>query len=406
MAVDIKLPTKYKSFEERWEWIMSFMVLEDMFVHEILMIMEKRASRAIPTMAVMVEDARLTLLYNPMFVEQLSDPELRYVVTHEIFHVALHHCTRRLPEHAKERGLWNKAADLAINSLIQNTAARHMPKGDFKGVLPKDFGFPEKLSMEQYIQLLREKGDDGGDGNGGVYGQNGGKCDNKKPGDQQGGFDDHGEWKDSEVIKQNIRNTIEQLSKRDRVWGKMPSDIKDIIMAAQKSQVPWSRYLRHHIGNLITSKMTSTFKRPNRRFGYPYCGTKRLHTDRKLVSIDTSGSIGEDDLAQFLAEVNKLAEIQPVDLQLFDADLQGKTVPFDRRRAKFDFIGRGGTDFEPIMKLAEARRYQSLIILTDGAAPTVERPKYVKDILWVLVDNGNPPVDWGERVHITPRKAA
>jgi predicted metal-dependent peptidase len=415
MPFDMTLPSKYKDFEERWEWILSFMVLEDLFVHEMLMLMEKRPSYHLATMGVSVEDARIILYYNPDFANKLTDPELRYIVTHEIYHVALHHCTVRLPEDDSERGLWNKAADLAINSLIPEDANRHMPKAkELKGLMPKDFGFAEKLSMEQYIQLLREKGDDGKGGNGGTYGVGQKKPGQGQPGQGQndpnsqpqqgGGFDDHGDWKDSEIIKEIIRNKIEQLSHREKVWGNMAGDVKSMIMAAQKSYVKWTKYLRHYLGNMVTSKTEATFKRPNRRYGYPYCGQKRFYSDRKLLAVDTSGSVSDADLAQFLCEMNKLAEIQPVDVQCFDHDLQGKVMPFDRKRLNFDFKGRGGTCFEPVFQMAEERHYQSVIMLTDGYASAPERPKHVKDVLWVIVPGGECPVDWGTVVKI-PEKA-
>lgn len=410
MPFDMTLPAKYKDFEERWEWILSFMVLEDMFVHEMLMLMEKRPTYHIATMGVSVQDAKLILYFNPKFADTLTDPELRYVVTHEIYHVALHHCTTRRPEDEKEKGIWNKAADLAINSLIPQDTNRHMPqKKELKGLMPKDFGFPEKLSMEQYLQLLRDKKDDGQNSDGsGPYGSriSGGDGEGEDSTKQCGGFDDHGDWKDSEIVKEIIRNKVEQLSHREKVWGTMPGDVKSIIMAAQRSYVKWTKYLRHYLGNLISTKVESTFKRPNRRYGYPYCGSKRLHTDRKLLGVDTSGSIGDKDLAQFLCEMNKLAEVQPVDVQCFDHGLQGKAVPFDRKRAKFKFHGRGGTDFGPVFKLAEERHYQSLIILTDGYANPPERPKFVKDILWVIVPGGKCPVDWGTVVKIPEVKAS
>lgn len=399
MPFDMELPEKYKDFEDRWDWILSFMVLEDLFVHEMLMLMEKRPTYHIATMGVSVQDARLILYYNPKFANALSDPELRYVVTHEIYHVALHHCTVRMPEDEKERGIWNKAADLAINSLIPEDSNRHMPKApELKGLLPKDFGFEEKLSMEQYLQLLRDKNDNGQDGSGGTYGSSSGEDGEGKQ--QHGGFDDHGDWKDSEIIKEVVRNKIEQLSHREKVWGNMPGDVKSMIMAAQKSYVKWTKYLRHYLGNMVTSKTEATFKRPNRRYGYPYCGQKRFYSDRKLLCVDTSGSVSDADLAQFLCEMNKLAEIQPVDVQCFDHDLQGKPVPFDRKRLNFNFKGRGGTSFAEPFEFAEKNRYQSIIMLTDGFASAPERPKHVKDVLWVIVPGGECPVDWGTVVKI------
>lgn len=397
-------PDKYKSIEERWEWIITYMVLEDRFVHEMLLMMEKRANKAIGTMGVMVENATLILQYNPDFINELTDPELRYVVTHEIYHVALHHCTIRLPENPEDRSLYNIAADMAINTLIPEDSSRHMPKdkktGEPIGILPNKRGFENKLSMEQYVILLRDQEQTKAKGTGQ------GSDNGDKSGDKNKEFDNHDGWNESEVMKEIIRNNIDRLSRNEKVWGSMPGDVKAIILAAQRGQVSWQKILRHYLGLLPSTKIESTFKKPHRRYGYPYCGTKRNHIDRKLVAIDTSGSISDDDLSQFLAEVNRLAEIQPVDMQLFDHELQGKVVPFDRKRVKFEVSGRGGTCFEPVMKLAEEKKYQSVIILTDGCAAAPKRPNYVKDVIWVITGDGNPPVEWGTTVHITPKVRA
>ncbi|TRZ48557.1 MAG: hypothetical protein D4S01_10105 [Dehalococcoidia bacterium] len=383
----------FGALEERWEWILAFMVLEDMFVHEMLLAMEKHGTKAIPTLGIAVKDMRLVLAYNPDFVRKLSDPELRFVVSHEIYHAVFHHCTRRAPEDKKEHGLWNKAADLAINSLLVQDGNRHMPKGDNKGIMPKDFGFEDKLSMEQYLQALRDKGGEEDSG----YGQIG------EDGELGGGFDSHDDWEESEIAREIIRNKVEQIMRNERVWGNMPGDMKAMIAAAQRSTVAWRKYLRRHLGHLITSKSQPTFKRPNRRFGFPFSGTKKFHCDRKLVAIDTSGSVSDDDLEQFLAEINKLSEIQPVDLQLFDHTLQGKIVPFSKKCGKYKFSGRGGTCFTPVFELAEKLRYQSLIILTDGFAEQPPKPRFVKDVLWVLTAEGKSPVDWGKVVKIVPK---
>jgi len=386
---------KYGSLRERWDWILSYMVIYDPFVHQILMLMEKREDNNIPTMGVHVEGVKVILHYNPNFVDQLSIPALRFVITHEIFHVVLHHCTKRLPEEKSERSLWNKAADMAINSLITDTPSRHMPEEkNLKGIRPEDYGFESKLSMEQYIQLLRDKKEEekGGEGEGGEGGEG------------EGGFDVHDDWKESGALKQIIKDKISLISKREKIWGSIPGGIQQAILAAQKSHIKWSKYLRYFIGTLISSTNTTTFKRPNKRFGFPYSGIKRRYIDKKCVYVDRSASISEKDLSKFLAEINRLAEIHPVDLQVFDTILQGKTVSFNRRHAKFNFKGGGGTSFHPIMKHAEKYKYKSIIILTDGFASTPEKPKFVQDILWVITEDGTNSVPWGREVKITSSK--
>jgi len=385
---------KYASFWERWDWLITFMVVEDKFVHNVLMMMDKSRNDSVGTMGVRVEGTRILLHYNEKFVDSLSDAELRYVITHEVYHLVLHHCTKRAPMDKKDKSLFNEGADLAINTLIPQDANRTMPKdetGKNIGLLPSTYSFPEKLSMEQYIQLLREKQEkDGGSGKG--DGESGG-----------GGFDNHDGWEESEVIAEIVRNAVNKIAKDERVWGKMPGELKAIIMAAQQSYVSWERYLKHHLGQMVSPTYSRTMKRPDRRFGYPYAGKKRGYMDRKLVAIDSSGSVGDDELAQFLCEVNKLAEIQPVDLLVFDDGIQLGPIPFNRKHAEFDIPGRGGTSFNAVFKLAEERHYQSVIMLTDGCAAACDYPSGVRDVLWVLTGSSNPPVDWGERVRIVPK---
>lgn len=410
---------QYVNFYQRWEWLITFMVVEDKFVHEILMMMDKRSNNSIKTMGVYVEGTRIYLDYNEAFANSLSDAELRWVITHEIYHLILHHCPVRMPLNKNDHKLYNMAADLAINCLIPTDANRTIPvdkDGKVFVLLPKQYQFDDKLSMEQYVQLLRQKYDDKkksgkGQGNGSGSGSGGQGDQGDDPDDDDGeygdgeggGIDSHGGWKESEVVKEIVRGAINRIARDERVWGKMPGDLKAIIMAAQQTYVSWERYLKYHLGNMVSPTYISTMKRPNRRFGYPYTGKKRGYTDRKLVAIDTSGSIGEDELAQFLAEVNKLAEIQPVDLVLFDDGIQLGPMQFNRKHATLDFKGRGGTDFKAVFKLAEERHYQSVIMLTDGCAAAPEEPHGVRDVLWVLTGSLNPPVEWGERVRIIPK---
>ena len=426
-----KTEADWNSHGERWDWLLSSLVLDDMFVHEMLMIMDKKAISGDPnmkTMGVCMKDSRIQLVYNPKFVAMCSDAEVRYVLKHETLHVAMHHITTRISEDPKEQQLWNIAADLAINCLITENGTCSPPirkdpktgKEVFGPQLPKNYGFPEKLSMEQYVQLLREKfGKDQKQQQGQgqpQQGQGQGQCqpdpngqpgqgDPKDDGDPfSGGFDDHTGWKESEIGDELIRQKIEQMASQSTSWGNMSSDTKEMILAAQQSKVPWTKILRHYIGHIMTTNYQSTFKRPNKRYGYPFCGKKRAHTDRKLVGIDTSGSVPAAALAQFLTEINKLCEVQPVDVALFDADITQMPKPFDKRKTSYEFSGRGGTSFDPICKLAEKMRYQSLIILTDGYAPAPERPQYVKDIIWVLTPDGKAPVDWGTQVTIDEDK--
>jgi predicted metal-dependent peptidase len=377
-----------KSIRERFDWNLGYLVLKDIFVHEILRIMIKRETTEIETMGVYPENASIYLRYNPEFVGSLTNPQLRYVLTHEVYHIVLHHCTKRKPTDPREKKMHNIAADLAVNSLITEDTSRHRPKC---GMFPEDFGFEKKLSMEQYLQLLRDQQED--DDSDIEYGDGDGDS-----------FDGHDGWAESSIASEIIRNKIAQISRKKGAWGNTPGDIQAMILAAQTSQIPWIRYLKHSIGQLICPQFESTFKKPNRRFGYPYSGKKRKHVDKKLVGIDTSLSVLDYNLAQFLAEINKLQELHPVDLVLFDHKIQLGPINYARKHVSFDFKGRGGTCFQPVFDIAEKGKYSSVIMLTDGEAPAPTKPACVKNVIWVITEYGRKPTEWGSYVQIVSKE--
>jgi len=75
---------------------------------------------SLPTMA--TDGCRI--VYNPTFVDQLKSAELEGVLAHEVLHCALGHQCRR---GGRDPGLWNEAADLAINPILPAKGSRCRP---------------------------------------------------------------------------------------------------------------------------------------------------------------------------------------------------------------------------------------------------------------------------------------
>jgi predicted metal-dependent peptidase len=422
-----------QDIEERWRYIMASMIMGDLFVHEFLMMMSKRPNALIPTMRVWCEGTRIFLEYNPIFMQKLTDEQVRWVLHHEVLHVALHHCTLRAPVDMKNRTLWNWAADLAINQLIKESSmvVRPVGKNIGKPLFPEQYNFPVKLSMEQYLQLLwkwqeeqeknqeQEKGDSEGQGDQSEPGDQDGDGEGQGSDDQAGDgngkpskdqvpqapdggklVDDHGNWEENDLVDQLIRTKIDQMLNQSKYWGHMTGECKAAIELAQKARVNWRKMLRHQLGRFAIDEKEPTILRPNRRFGYPFLGTTNICVDRILVAWDTSGSVGDKALAQFGAECNRAKEYCPIDVCQFDTQITVMPKPFDRKMKRVEVAGRGGTHFQLVFELADKMRYKALVILTDGEAEAPSRPKYVKDIIWCLVGTGDPPVDWGRKIRI------
>jgi len=405
---------------ERLDRLLAWMNIDDPFTHEILSIMERRPTRGIPTMGVRVEGSLIELGYNPDFLRSLNERQARYGIIHEVRHLVFHHCTTRRPVDESLQKKHNVAADLAINSPLEDRVGEYIERID--GILlPDQFGFRPNLSLEQYYEMLPDMPDGKGGGKDSGDSQGGGsQGEDPQGGDSQGegaqgdgeslpykhgshgGFDVHDGWcdEDNALAGEIIRQKIREMENSERFWGNMPGDLRERILAAQRSRIAWSNLLRFHFGQFAGRNLIHTFKKPNRRFGYPYLGYKRDEVDRVLVLWDTSASIAGYELSQFLSETNRMSETNPVDVQMFDHGLQGDIIPFDRHLKAFGVKGRGGTSFREPFQLAEDKRYNLVVCLTDGGAPAIPRPKFVKEVIWAVVGRGKPPVDWGKVVHI------
>ncbi len=323
-------------------------------------------------------------------------------------HVVLHHITKRSPINPLEHKLYNIAMDLAINCLLPDDSDRFAPrfredqvdkktgevwakKGDLNILRPSNpkFGFPDHLSSENYVKLLRDK----------IETQSGleGFLDAMA---EDGAMDKHEGWGPNELVDDLIKRKIDHIDKHN-LWGNVSESFKEIVKSAQITQIPWRRHLRHSFGSIVHHTTRPTFKKPDRRFGYPYSGKVRTTTDKTLVGWDTSGSVPTKDIEQMLAETNKLATSMPVDLMMFDCTLQSeKAIPWDKRAVQCGIKGRGGTNFQALVDYSDKHGYKNLVIFTDGYAPEPTIPK-AKNVIWVITPGGKCPVTWGKVVQIT-----
>jgi predicted metal-dependent peptidase len=395
---DLKSPHALQQAEKRFEWSINFLIVNYRFVHQVLGILVKVSDPRIETMGVRVlESSRMELVYNPAFTMALTDDELVYVLFHEVLHLVLHHCTSRKFDNHK---LGNIACDLAVNELIPVRAGScDLPRdknGKIIGCLvsemkkkPEFADILEKQTAEWYYDYLlskqKKEEDKGGAGK------------NKMPG---GLGDNHDGWKEDEIADEKVRAKVEEIDKCD-LWGSETQGFKENILAAQTRRINWMALIRRTFGNILWKDRESTRKRPNRRTGYTHPGYKKTYVERGLASIDTSGSMPSNLLGKFLTVMNGISDTMPIDLMQFDCSVTEEPKPFRQHKQVFDFRGRGGTDFEPVIQAAIKGHYRILLIMTDGEAAPCTRPPSYMHVIWVMPVGHKPPVDWGDRVYLT-----
>ena len=124
-------------------------------------------------------------------------------------------------------------------------------------------------------------------------------------------------------------------------------------------------------------------------------GTIR-HRQRLLVVIDTSGSIGQDDLTLFFNEIFHLWRAgAQVDVLESDTKVYRQ---YAYRGATPELItGRGGTNFNDALEQANRQHPDGLIFFTDGFADK-PRVQMRMPVLWVITRRGLEPkqLAWAE----------
>ena len=362
------------------------LLMEEPFFAAISRRIDKRASYAIPTAGVMInpDTAQFEMLYNPKFFADLTDLERADILKHEFYHVLFEHVTGRMPADVNMK-LWNIATDLAINSHLHN-----LPKG---GLIPgePDTPFehlPRGESAEWYLANMPEFDNDKGDNQSGPsssesqgQGSSGG---DPSDGDSQSDgipdtLDDHSGWQEcsqdikdmaKERLKEVVRKAAEEASATNR-WGSVSQQTRKKVMKMLETKVDWRKVLRFFVKSSQRANRSSSIKRINRRYAYVHPGRKSNRVARVAVSVDQSGSVDDNMLAMFFAELNKLAQIAEFTVIPFDTQVdESKVFVWKKGQTKLpERVLQGGTCFDAPTDYVNNEGFDGHIVLTDMCAP-------------------------------------
>ena len=102
-----------------------------------------------------------------------------------------------------------------------------------------------------------------------------------------------------------------------------------------------------------------------------------------LLGIDTSGSVSNDEVKEFMNEIHHIYKCG-VDITIVQCDTQIKSIEPYKGKNDLEIVGRGGTYFDPVLEYFNANlsKYTSLVYFTDGEATAYVKPR--GHVLWVL----------------------
>lgn len=424
------------------------------------------------------------LLYNPKFVNGLSDKERTFLFAHEVCHVAFEHIFR---SEGKDKQLWNIATDSVINALL---------KQDGLPMIEGGVDIPEAVNYdaeEMYNKLLEEKKkqqeqqnsqgnqqQQNSQGNQEQQSSQGSQEQQSSQGNQeqqssqgsqkqqssqdsqeqqssQGGqgqqnsqeqteeqadvgHDTHSLW--DKAIEERKKEQQEQAQEKARKESKTTAKDKEKQDDAEQTEQETNEFVEkgeketfkqnkierrkqlqelskelaeqssHEAGTGIQRqgkklsdigiatplidwrkllrqavKYDEEWTRKNARMrnGYFRHKVEEIPIPETEILLDTSGSVSETLLRNFLRECKNILANSKVKVGCFNTEFHGFT---ELRRVEhidnMSFPIGGGTDFNAAVE-AFSRRVPNKIIFTDGKAPMPE--KAVRNVIWVVFGN-------------------
>ena len=353
------------------------LMFKEPFYGLLLISMNKKYRDDLPTAGVSKLGMGVQLAINPKFFDGLTELQQIGLMKHEILHVGFGHLITR--DLYGDHKLFNIAADLEINQYIERNM---LPEGGLTLDMFPELELDLKAGTKYYYDKLQQAKDNG-------------SCptlDNLL--NEMNGASQycHSTWDEfdelSEADKKLVQKQIEHQLKEtadltEKRQGHVPGEFSEIIRRLRTIEPPsfnWKAYLRRFVGNSSIVYTKKLRRKYNKRYsGNP--GLKIKHKNHICVGVDTSGSVSNSELQEFMSELTHMHKTGH-QITVVQCDTQINSVEVFNPKKDWDIKGRGGTSFQPVIDhYNEKGHYTALIYLTDGEAYTPDNCP--KNTLWV-----------------------
>jgi len=364
-------------------------------------------------------DAR-KIYYSAQYIEQLNIEQTQYVLAHEALHCALSHFARR--QH-RDKHRWDVACDYAINPLLVNDGLTPPPgillDDGFEGMTAEEI-YPfieencDEVPMDRHVYDEQKKADKGG----GKGEQKEDSPPNQSPQtqtQQQSKATGEEQYKGAaqpppltKAEKDNLNTQWQQrlagAAQTAMQAGKLGGSLARMVEHFLQPQLPWRNLLAQFVSSIARDDYS--YARPSSRRGdpvvYPSLRSGQIHI---VVGLDTSGSISDSELREFLTEIDAIKAHMRARIVFHACDSvladDGPWIfePWQEFTMPRQFEGGGGTDFNPVFEWVDQQDISPdlLVYFTDaeGEFPALQ-PNY--PVVWLV--KGKAKVPWGRRVQL------
>ena len=370
------------------------------------------------------------IYYNSEFLSSLSFDEQLFIFAHEVCHVAFNHILRSKD---KNQGIWNTATDAVINAFLKRDGLKMVDGGvDIADAINYD-------AEEMYNKLLKEQQEQ--KSNSSCYNKLQNQNGNVQIEKQETGHDSHDMWKvavaKEEASQNNSKNKKtqnsskqaeinqkqeetkkmgekESFNKNRKEYKKQLEDLKDTLIKESTkagsitnenilnvSNIGYSRELidwRYVLNEVVNFDYDWSYKNAVIENGVVSANLEEIPTPQTEIVLDTSGSIDENLLKNFLRECKNILKYSKLKVGCFDTKFYGfNVIRTEQDIENMKFVGGGGTDFNAAVT-AFSKRIENKIIFTDGYA---NMPKDKVNAIWIVFGRDKINPIGGKVIYIT-----
>lgn len=372
-------------------------------------------------------DAR-KFYYNREYIEALRPLELQFVLAHEALHCGLLHFARR---QSRVRHRWDLACDYAINPLLVADGLTAPPDAmimrEFEGMTAEEI-YPciddneQSKTLDQHIYDGENSQGDGEAGREQEQKMHGGEKSSENDPDDSGTEQNDGQSipgnsgssgktqppplteQEKNALSIQWQQRLAGAAQQALQAGKLGGELARLVDLMLQPQLPWRMLLSRFISQ--SAREDYSYTRPSNRRGDPAVFPSLRSSELSLaVALDTSGSVSDAEIAEFVSEVNAIKGYlrARITLLLCDAELDPSKVKTFEYWEDFhmpaEISGGGGTDFRPVFNYLSVQDSAPdvLVYFTDakGEFPEVT-PQW--PTLWLV--KGSTAVPFGQRIQL------
>lgn len=339
-----------------------------------------------------------TIFYDPRYMSTLSDDDQLFLLAHELCHIAFEHKERGV---GKDPTVWMSATDAVINQML---------KRDGLEIISGGIDYPEAIdySAEEYYELLLSEKLDIELIDGQLEGQetpSDSHSESKQEDTGDNSDEDESEESYKELPLEEDRDDEDEddeytliEEKESDAGNAVNRDIRTVEeISASAPLIDWRVILPNTINYGVDWSYSNAILEDN--IVRPVL--EELPIPETEIILDTSWSVDEDLLRNFLRECKNILTFSKMKTGCFDTVFYGfHDIRNEKDIDDMVFEGGGGTDFNAAVN-AFTLRVDNRIIFTDGQAPMPDKPM---NAIWVVYGDEKIAPDGGTVIRISPEQ--